>query len=56
MLLGRVSWIDELVVCPCEKLGDSRQSQVILEFSKFIFVQGLVDILLVKGNCSWSNN
>jgi hypothetical protein len=41
---------------PCEKLGDSRQSQVILEFSKFIFVQGLVDILLVKGNCSWSNN
>jgi hypothetical protein len=29
---------------------------VILEFSKFIFVLGLVDILLVSGNFSWSNN
>jgi hypothetical protein len=31
----------------CGRSGDSRQSQVMLEFSEFIFVQGLMDIPLV---------
>jgi len=36
--------------------NQARQSVVILEFSKFIFDQGLMDILLVGGNFTWSNN
>jgi hypothetical protein len=34
---------------PCERSGDSRQSQTMLEFSEFIFVQGFIDIPLVGG-------
>lgn len=31
----------------CERLGDSRQSTTMLEFSKFTFDQGLIDIPLI---------
>jgi hypothetical protein len=32
-----------------------RSSQAIMEFSEFIFEQGLIDIPLVEGRSSWSN-
>jgi hypothetical protein len=41
---------------PCERLGDSRQTQAMVEFSEFIFEQGLMDIPLVRGGFMWSNN
>jgi hypothetical protein len=36
-----------VVRLPCERLGDSRQTQAMVDFSNFIFEQGLMDIPLV---------
>jgi hypothetical protein len=64
-LIGLMSW---WVVSRCiggdfnmvrhssERSSDSRQSPAMLDFSKFIFDQGLMHIPLVCGNFTWSNN
>jgi hypothetical protein len=69
--LGRVGWPYELVGCvmvyrgggdfnvfryPNERSGNSRQSPAMLDYSKFIFYQGLMGIPLVVGSFTWSNN
>jgi hypothetical protein len=41
---------------PSERLGDSSYFAAVVEFSDFIFVQGLVDVLIVRGQFTWSNN
>jgi hypothetical protein len=38
-----------IVWYPCESSCDPRQSQAMVEFSEFIYVQGLMDIALVGG-------
>jgi hypothetical protein len=63
-LVGIMSWWElswciggDFNVCfPCEKSGESRQSAAMLQFSEFIFDQGLVDIPLVGGNLTWSKD
>jgi hypothetical protein len=57
-LVGIMSWW-ELLWCIGGVFyvkNQARQSVVILEFSKFIFDQGLMDIPLVGENFTWSNN
>jgi len=44
-----------IVRSPSERRGEARSSQAMVEFSKFIFEQGLNDILLVGGRSTWSN-
>lgn len=41
---------------PSERLGEAPFCPTILEFSGFIFYQVLMDILLVGGTFTWSNN
>jgi len=38
------------------RLGDTRYSSAMREISYFIFKRGLMDILLVGGKFTWSNN
>jgi hypothetical protein len=38
-----------IVWYPCERLGDSKQTQVMVEFSEFNFEQGHRDIPLIVG-------
>jgi hypothetical protein len=40
----------------CERLSDSKQSPAMLNLLEFGFDQDLMDILLVGGNFTWSNN
>jgi endonuclease/exonuclease/phosphatase family metal-dependent hydrolase len=49
-------WGDfNIVRSPSERGGEARSSQAMVEFSEFIFEQGLIDIPLVGGRSSWSN-
>jgi hypothetical protein len=41
---------------PSKRSGDSGYSAAMVEFSEFIFVQGLVDLPLEWGQFTWSNN
>jgi hypothetical protein len=45
-----------IVRFPSERSSDSNYSTAMMEFSDFIAEQGLVDILLVGGQFTWSNN
>ncbi|GLT55575.1 hypothetical protein SLA2020_286860 [Shorea laevis] len=40
---------------PGERIGESRHTQAMVEFSEFIFEQGLLDIPLEGGRFTWSN-
>jgi hypothetical protein len=55
-----VAWCiggDFNVVCfPSERLGDRRMSSAMWEFSDFISDLGLLDLPLLGGNFTWSNN
>lgn len=51
------NWGDFNIICySSERSGDTHFSSAILEFSEFIFEQGLMDIPLVGENFTWSNN
>jgi hypothetical protein len=41
---------------PSERLGEARFGPVVVEFSDFIFEQGLMDISLIGSSFTWSNN
>jgi hypothetical protein len=41
---------------PNERSSESRLSPTLLKFSKSIFYQGLMDILLIGGSFTWSNH
>ena len=45
-----------IVRFPSERSSDSSYSTAMMEFSDFIAKQGLVDILLVRGQFTWSND
>jgi hypothetical protein len=45
-----------IVRFPSERSNDSNYSTAMMEFSDFIAEQGLVDIPLVEGQFTWSNN
>jgi hypothetical protein len=52
-----VHWGDlNIIRLPRERLSDSRFSTAMVEFYHFIFEHGLMDIPLVGGNFTWSNN
>jgi hypothetical protein len=64
-LVGIMSWWEKpwciggdfnAIRYPSERLGDTRHSLAMMEFSDFIFEQGLMDIPLVGGQFTWSNN
>lgn len=39
-----------------ERSRDTHSTLVLLEFSEFTFEFGLMDLPLIDGNCTWSNN
>jgi exonuclease III len=45
-----------LVRFPSEKLGAGRHTGEMQNFSEFIFELGLVDLPLLEGQFTWSNN
>jgi hypothetical protein len=64
-LVGIMSWWEKpwciggdfnVIRYPSERLGDTHYSLTMREFSDFIFEQGLMDIPLVGGKFTWSNN
>ena len=49
-------WAFNVVRFPSERSGDSRMRQAMREFLEFIFDLNLVDIPLMGGAFTWSNN
>jgi hypothetical protein len=45
----------DTILCS-ERLGEARSCQAMMEFSNFIFYQGLMDLPFVGGSFTWSNN
>jgi hypothetical protein len=41
---------------PSERLGEARLCRALVEFSDFVFEQGLMELPLAGGTFTWSNN
>jgi hypothetical protein len=64
-LVGLLSWWNlpwcigfggDFNVFPSEQWGEARLCQAMVEFSDFIFDQGLMDLPLMGRTFTWSNN